>query len=316
MGFAEFPKIFMQREDPHMSKHKPRLFEGAATALITPFRDNGTHIDEAAFRALIEAQIDADIAALVIAGTTGEASTLSEQEHKNLLRIAVEQADGRLPIIAGCGSNDTETMLRRSRTAAEIGCRGLLLVTPYYNKATPAGLIRSFSLVAEKVKLPIILYHVPARTGLTVPTAVFAELAKRENIIAVKEASGSMQTAMEIMAACGEDLDVYTGNDELTVPTVAMGGAGVISVLSGLLPAGMQMLCRLAREGEMQAAAMLQLYYLPLIRALFSEVNPIPVKTALAMCGKCSEEFRLPMCAMSDENKTTLREILEKYGVS
>ena len=299
-----------------MSKHKPRLFEGAATALITPFAEDSRHIDERSFRALVEEQIDAGISALVVAGTTGEASTLTEQEHKNLLRIAIEQTSGRIPIIAGCGSNDTEVMLRRSRTAAEAGCQGLLLVTPYYNKATPAGLIRSFSLVAEKVKLPIILYHVPARTGLTVPIHVFAELAKRENIVAVKEASGSMQTAMEIMAACGDDLDVYTGCDELTAPTLAMGGAGVISVLSGLLPAGMQLLCRLAHEGDYAAAAALQLYYLPLIRALFSEVNPIPVKTALAMCGKCSEEFRLPMCAMSDENKTALRRILEEYGIN
>ena len=299
-----------------MSKNKPRLFEGAATALVTPFEKENQRIDEKAFRALIEEQIDAGIAALVIAGTTGEASTLTESEHKNLLRIALEQAGGRVPIIAGCGSNDTEVMLRRSRNAAEVGCQGLLLVTPYYNKATPTGLIRSFSLVADRVKLPIILYHVPGRTGLNVPVSVFAELSKRENIVAVKEASGSMQTAMEILAACGDDLDVYTGCDELTAPTLAMGGAGVISVLSGLLPAGMQLLCRLAREGDFRAAASLQLYYLPLIHALFSEVNPIPVKTALAMCGKCSEEFRLPMCAMSDENKTTLREILEKYGVS
>lgn len=298
-----------------MSKNKPRLFEGAATALVTPFEKENQRIDEKAFRALIEEQIDAGIAALVIAGTTGEVSTLTESEHKNLLRIALEQAGGRVPIIAGCGSNDTEVMLRRSRNAAEVGCQGLLLVTPYYNKATPTGLIRSFSLVADRVKLPIILYHVPGRTGLNVPVSVFAELSKRENIVAVKEASGSMQTAMEILAACGDDLDVYTGCDELTAPTLAMGGAGVISVLSGLLPAGMQLLCRLAREGDFRAAASLQLYYLPLIHALFSEVNPIPVKTALAMCGKCSEEFRLPMCAMSDENKTTLCGILEKYGI-
>ena len=298
-----------------MSKHKPRLFEGAATALITPFEREKQQIDERAFRALIEEQIRAGISALVIAGTTGEASTLNEQEHKRLLRVAVEQTAGRVPVVAGCGSNDTDVMLHRSRNAAEVGCQGLLLVTPYYNKATPTGLIRSFFMVADRVKLPIILYHVPARTGLNVPISVFSELSKHENIVAVKEASGSIQTAMEIMAACGDDLDIYTGNDELTVPTIAMGGAGVISVLSGLLPAGMQMLCRLAREGEMQAAAMLQLYYLPLIRALFCEVNPIPVKTALSLCGKCSEEFRLPMCAMSEENKTMLSDTLSRFGI-
>ena len=298
-----------------MSKNKPRLFEGAATALITPFEKDGQWIDEKAFRALTEEQIDAGISALVIAGMTGEASTLTESEHKNLLRIAVEQAGGRVPVIAGCGSNDTEVMLRRSRNAAEVGCQGLLLVTPYYNKATPTGLIRSFSLVADRVRLPIILYHVPGRTGLNVPISVFAQLSKHERIVGVKEASGSMQTAMEIMAACGDDLDIYTGCDELTAPTLAMGGAGVISVLSGLLPAGMQLLCRLAREGETAAAARLQLYYLPLIRALFSEVNPIPVKTALSLCGKCSEEFRLPMCAMSEENRTALRETLDKFGI-
>ena len=298
-----------------MSKHKPRLFEGAATALITPFLEEGKCVDEPAFRALIETQIDADISALVIAGTTGEASTITESEHKALLRVAVDQVAGRIPVIAGCGSNVTEVMLRRSQNAAEVGCQGLLLVTPYYNKATPAGLIKSFGLVADRVKLPIILYHVPPRTGLTVPVWVFSELAKRENIVAVKEASGSMQIAEDILAACGDDLDLYTGNDELTLPTIAIGGAGVISVLSNLLPAGMQLLCRLTREGDLAAASALQLYYMPLIHALFSEVNPIPVKTALAMCGRCTEDFRLPMCPMSEESKSTLRVVLDKYGI-
>ncbi len=298
-----------------MSKHKPRLFEGAATALITPFTDGGKRLDEVALKHLIEVQIGAGIAALVIAGTTGEASTLNEVEHRHLLRLTVEQVAGRVPVIAGCGSNDTEVMLRRCQNAAAVGCGGLLLVTPYYNKATPRGLITSFGMVADRVKLPIILYHVPARTGLTVPVSVFSELAKWENIVAVKEASGSMQTAMDIMAACGDDLDIYSGNDELTQPTVAMGGAGVISVLSNLLPAGMQLLCRLAKEGDIAASSTLQLYYLPLIKALFSEVNPIPVKTALAMVGQCTEDFRLPMCPMTEENKDALRTVLERYGI-
>ena len=296
-----------------MSKHKARLFEGAATALITPFRDG--QVDEHATRALIETQIAGGISALVMSGTTGEASTLTEEEHKDLLRIAVEQTSGRVPVIAGCGSNNTEVMLRRSRNAAEVGCAGLLLVTPYYNKATPEGMIRSFGLVADQVKLPIILYHVPPRTGLTVAPQVFAELAKRENIVAVKEASGNVRTSQEILELCSDDLDVYAGDDDLTLATIAVGGAGVISVLSNLLPAGVSLLCRLAAQGDLHAASQLQRYYLPLIRALFAQVNPIPVKTALAMCGACREEFRLPLCELGEKEKSTVRGILEQSGI-
>lgn len=296
-----------------MSKHKPRLFEGAATALITPFRDGA--IDEEAVRALIEAQIAGGIAALVMSGTTGEASTLNEEEHAALMRLAVETAAGRVPIIAGCGSNNTEVMLRRAANAAAAGCDGLLLVTPYYNKATPAGMLRSFGLVADQIKLPIILYHVPPRTGLTVAPQVFAELAKRDNIVAVKEASGNVRTAQDILQACDGALDVYAGDDDLTLATIAVGGAGVISVLSGLLPAGVSMLCRLALQGDLPAAAALQRHYLPLIRALFAQVNPIPVKTALAMCGACREEFRLPLCGMSEDERAALQEVLAQYGI-
>lgn len=295
-----------------MEPKKP-LFEGVGTALITPFCDGG--LDMHAFEQLIRKQLDAGVDALIVAGTTGEASTLSEAEHKLLLQSAVYHVGGAVPVIAGCGSNDTEKMRRLSANARICGCDGLLLVTPYYNKATPEGLIASYRAVADENDLPILLYYVPSRTGLTVAPAVWAKLAEHPRIVGLKDASGSISYLADTMAACGKALGYYSGNDDLIHPTIAMGGQGVISVLSNLIPAAVRMLTRLSLTGENKKAAELQLFYLPLIRALFSEVNPIPVKTALSVLGLCREEFRLPLCPISDAGRARLLREMSAAGV-
>lgn len=295
-----------------MEPKKP-LFEGVGTALITPFCDGG--LDMHAFEQLIRKQLDAGVDALIVAGTTGEASTLSEAEHKLLIQSAVYHVGGAVPVIAGCGSNDTEKMRRLSANARICGCDGLLLVTPYYNKATPEGLIASYRAVADENDLPILLYYVPSRTGLTVAPAVWAKLAEHPRIVGLKDASGSISYLADTMAACGKALGYYSGNDDLIHPTIAMGGQGVISVLSNLVPAAVRMLTRLSLAGENKKAAELQLFYLPLIRALFSEVNPIPVKTALSVLGLCREEFRLPLCPISDAGRAHLLREMSAAGV-
>lgn len=296
-----------------MSKNKPTVFEGAATALITPFRDGG--IDFGAMKNLIEFQIAGNIDALVIAGTTGEGSTLTDEEHKEVLRFAVETVAGRVPVIAGTGSNDTAYGIELSKYACEIGCDALLLVTPYYNKATPKGLIRSFLATADAATKPCILYNVPSRTGCNITLPVYRELAKHERIVAVKEASGNLSAIAGILAECGDDLDVYSGNDDQIVPIMSLGGKGVISVVSGLLPEMTHRMCRLMLDGKTADAAALQLAYLKLINALFCEVNPIPVKAASALMGLCAPEIRLPLCEMEDGNHEMLQGVLRQYGL-
>ncbi len=296
-----------------MSKNKPTVFEGAATALITPFRDGG--IDFGAMKNLIEFQIAGGIDALVIAGTTGEGSTLTDEEHKEVLRFAVETVAGRVPVIAGTGSNDTAYGIELSKYACEIGCDALLLVTPYYNKATPKGLIRSFLATADAATKPCILYNVPSRTGCNITLPVYRELAKHEQIVAVKEASGNLSAIAGILAECGDDLDVYSGNDDQIVPIMSLGGKGVISVVSGLLPEMTHRMCRLMLDGKTADAAALQLAYLKLINALFCEVNPIPVKAASALMGLCAPEIRLPLCEMEDGNHEMLQGVLRQYGL-
>ena len=292
---------------------KNRVFTGAATAIITPLTARG--IDYAEFGRLIDWQIENGIDAIVTVGTTGEGSTLTDEEHRAAIKFTVERVAGRVPVIAGTGSNDTAYAIDLTKYACEVGADAMLLVTPYYNKATQEGMYRSFASVADVSTKPCILYNVPSRTGCNLLPATVARLAEHPNIVAIKEASGNISQIAELFSLCGDKIDVYSGNDDQIIPILSLGGVGVISVLSNLLPAGMQLLCRLMREGDCQAATALQLYYLPLIHALFSEVNPIPVKTALAMSGRCTEEFRLPMCAMSEENKSTLRGILERYGI-
>ena len=294
-----------------MSKLKPTIFTGAATAIITPFK-NGS-IDYASFKNIIEQQISGSIDAIVVAGTTGEAATLTHEEHMECMKFVVDTVAGRVPVIAGTGSNDTAYGIELSKYACEIGVDALLLVTPYYNKATPKGLINSFIATAEATDKPIILYNVPSRTGCNIPLSVYKELAKHERIVAVKEASGNISAIAELIAECGDSLDIYSGNDDQIVPIMSLGGKGVISVLSNVLPKETHDMTRFCLEGDFKSAAELQLKYLDLINALFCEVNPIPAKTAMAEMGFCDVEMRLPLCEMADATKERLIISLKKH---
>lgn len=296
-----------------MSKLKPTIFTGAATAIITPFK-NGS-IDYPSFKKIIEQQIAGSIDAIVVAGTTGEAATLTHEEHMECMKFAVDTVAGRVPVIAGTGSNDTAYAIELSQYACEIGADALLLVTPYYNKATPKGLINNFIATAEATNKPIILYNVPSRTGCNIPLSVYKELAKHERIVAVKEASGNISAIAELIAECGDSLDIYSGNDDQIVPIMSLGGKGVISVLSNVLPKETHDMTMFCLDGDFKSAAELQLRYLDLINALFCEVNPIPAKTAMAEMGFCDVEMRLPLCEMEDATKARLMASLKKHGL-
>ena len=290
---------------------KQTIFSGAAAAVITPFL-NG-RVDFVSLGRIIEFQIANGTDAIVICGTTGESSTLTDKEHRECIRFAVEKTAGRVPVIAGTGSNDTAYAIELSRYACDAGADALLLVTPYYNKATPSGLVRNFTAVADAVNKPIILYNVPSRTGVNITVPVYRELAKHENISAVKEASGNISQIAQLFAECGELLDIYSGNDDQIVPVMSLGGKGVISVLSNVMPRETHDICRLFLEGKVHESAALQLSLLDLIDSLFCEVNPIPVKTAMAELGFCSEEMRLPLCEMEPENRKRLTESLKRH---
>lgn len=296
-----------------MSRYKQSVFTGAATAIITPFKSGA--IDKENFKKIIENQIAEGIDAIVVTGTTGEAATLSHEEHTDCMKYVVDTVAGRVPVIAGTGSNDTAYGIELSQAACEIGADALLLVTPYYNKATPKGLIKSFIETADKTTKPIILYNVPSRTGCNIPLAVYRELSKHERIVAVKEASGNMSAIAELISECGDYLDVYSGNDDQIVPIMSLGGKGVISVLSNILPKETHEIAQHCLDDRYTEAAKLQLYYLKLINALFCEVNPVPIKTAMAEIGMCDIEMRLPLCEMDDANKAKLLSIMHGYGL-
>lgn len=294
-----------------MSMTKPTIFTGAAVAVITPFKNNA--IDYPAFDRILEDQIARATDAIVVAGTTGEAATLTHEEHVELIAHAVETVAGRVPVIAGTGSNDTAYGIELSRAACEVGADALLLVTPYYNKATPKGLIRNFLETADATNKPIILYNVPSRTGVNIPLSVYRELAKHERIVAVKEASGNISAVAALAAECGRDLDIYSGNDDQIVPILSLGGKGVISVLSNVMPTETHAIVADYLSGNTARATAKQLELLDLINALFCEVNPVPAKTAMAMMGFCTEEFRLPLCEMDDANRAHLADVLKKH---
>jgi len=296
-----------------MSKLKKSVFTGAATAIITPFK-NGA-IDFESFGKIIEEQIKGGIDGIVVAGTTGEAATLTHEEHCECIKYVVEKVEGRVPVIAGTGSNDTAYANELSKYACDVGADALLLVTPYYNKATPKGLIKNFLDTAENTNLPIILYNVPSRTGCNITLPVYKELAKHERIVAVKEASGNLSAIAELIAECGDSYDIYSGNDDQIVPIMSLGGKGVISVLSNILPKETHDICEFCLSDNYKAAAELQLKYLRLINALFCEVNPIPVKTAMAELGKCGIEMRLPLCEMEDANKAKLIAAMKAHNI-
>ena len=296
-----------------MSKLKKTIFTGAATAIITPFKQG--KIDYDSFGKIIEDQIANKIDAIVVAGTTGEAATLTHEEHCECMRYVVEKVEGRVPVIAGTGSNDTAYGIELSQYACEVGADALLLVTPYYNKATPKGLIKNFLETAEKTTKPIILYNVPSRTGCNIPLSVYKELAKHERIVAVKEASGNISAIAELISECGDSFDIYSGNDDQIVPIMSLGGKGVISVLSNVLPRETHEMVQMCLDNNYHGATEMQLHYLKLINALFCEVNPVPVKTAMAELGWCDVEMRLPLCEMDDANKAKLLSIMKGYGL-
>ncbi len=292
---------------------KNTVFSGAATAIVTPLNANG--IDFEQFGKMIDWQIDAGIDAIVVAGTTGEGSTLTDEEHKEAIKFCVEKVNGRVPVIAGTGSNDTAYAIELSKYACEVGADALLLVTPYYNKATQKGLIQSFLAVADVSTKPCILYNVPSRTGCNLLPETVAELAKHEKIVAIKEASGNLSQIAKLISLCGDSIDVYSGNDDQIVPIMALGGKGVISVLSNVLPTETSEMCRYMLDGNTAKAAEMQLKYIELIDALFCEVNPIPVKAACAAMGYCDNYLRLPLTPMEPQNEAKLLSAMKNAGV-
>lgn len=287
-----------------MSLHKKTLFTGVATALITPFCEG--RIDYAALDGLIERQVAGGASAILVAGTTGEGSTLSMEEHRDLVAYAKKKLNGRLPLLAGCGSNATDRAVRLARILGEAGADALLSVTPYYNKASDRGLVLHYQTIADAAPCPIIPYNVPSRTGVRLGMKHYRELAKHENIVGVKEASGDLELVAALCSECGDKLDVYTGNDQQTFATYKLGGQGVISVLSNLLPREMAELCRLCKAGEDRLAAERQRALLPQMNALFCEVNPIPVKYVASRMELCAAEYRLPLCPPTPTNAREL----------
>ena len=290
------------------------IFKGIATALITPFTARG-EVDYEAYGRIIDWQIESGIDALVSCGTSGEGPTLSDEEHKEVVRFCVERAAGRVPVIAGTGSNDTAYAIELTRFACDVGADAMLVVTPYYNKATQEGLYRSFTAIADASTKPLILYNVPSRIGCNIQPATYARLAEHENIRAIKEANGNISSVVETLSLVGGKLDMYSGNDDQIVPILSMGGAGCISVLSNILPRETCEICRRFFAGDVQGAAQLQMRYLPLIQALFCEVNPIPVKAAMAAMGYCADVLRLPLTPMEDANRARLLACMRKEGL-
>lgn len=293
---------------------KNTIFTGAAIAIITPMNADGS-INYKKLGELIDFQIENHTDAIVICGTTGEASTMTDEEHLECIRFAVEKTAHRVPVIAGTGSNDTKYAADLSREAESAGVDGLLLVTPYYNKTTQSGLIAHFTAVANAVNIPIILYNIPGRTGMNMDVATVKALAKHPNIVAVKEASGNISYAAKLIAECGDMIDVYSGNDDMIVPIMSLGGKGVISVLSHVIPKETHDMVQLCLDNNFAEAAKLQIEYLDLINNLFIEVNPIPVKAAVNMMGMDAGPCRLPLCEMSEEHKAVLQASMKRHGL-
>ena len=289
------------------------LFKGSGVAIVTPF-NNGT-VDLPALGRLLDFQLENGTDAIVVCGTTGEASTMTYHERMRTIAFCVEHVDGRVPVIAGSGSNATEIAVTLSRDAERAGADGLLLVTPYYNKATQAGLIRHYQTIADAVSRPCVLYNVPSRTGVNIAPETYAELAKHPNINGVKEASGNFGNIQRTRNLCPQDFSIWSGNDDETAPICLLGGAGVISVAANVLPAEMHALAKLCLEGDFASAGTLQLYLKDFCDTMFCEVNPIPVKTALNLLGWEAGDLRLPLCGPSEENRARIRRTLVKYGL-
>lgn len=292
---------------------KQTLFTGSAVAIVTPFSNES--VDYEALGRLLQFQLSSGTDAVVVCGTTGEAATLSYAERMAVIQYVVDQVNGRVPVIAGSGANNTETAITLSRDAAQSGVDGLLVVTPYYNKATQTGLLRHFTAVADSVEKPVILYNVPSRTGVSIAAETYEKLSRHPRIVGVKEASGNFSLLQRTRRLCAEDFSIWSGNDEDTAAVCLLGGKGVISVAANVVPAEMHALVDACLKNDFRKAGELQLKLHRLCELLFCEVNPIPVKTALAMMGYCSGTLRLPLCEMSPENRLALQEGLQTYGL-
>ena len=292
---------------------KKVIFKGCGTAIITPFTEDGVNFEE--FRKMIEFQINEGVDSIVVCGTTGESSTMSTEEKKETIKFAIDVANKRVPIIAGTGGNCTKSAIEMSKYAESVGADAVLVVTPYYNKTTQAGLIAHYKAIAESISIPVILYNVPSRTGLNIAPATYLELSKVDNIVATKEASGNISQIAEIANLCGDNLAIYSGNDDQVLPILSLGGLGVISVLSNIIPKDVHNMVKYFLDGNIKEATKLQIDTLKLTSALFSEVNPIPVKAACNMIGFNAGIPRLPLVEMTNAGKEKLKNEMVNYGI-
>ncbi len=292
---------------------KTTLFEGSGVAIVTPFTKDGAAVDYNLLGSLLEFQISNKTDAIIICGTTGEASTLDNEEHLNVIKYTVDKVAKRIPVIAGAGSNDTAHCLYLSQEAIKAGADALLLVTPYYNKTSQKGLLRHYQYVADRVDKPIMLYNVPARTNLNISVEVCKELSKHPNIVAIKEASGLLDHTAMIAAACGDDLAVYAGNDDIILPVMSLGGKGVISVVANMLPEVTHNIVELYNKGEFDKSRKLFFDLLPLIKSLFFDVNPVPIKYCMNKIGVNAGDLRMPLCEMDDKIKASVDKVLDEY---
>ncbi len=290
------------------------MFKGSIVALVTPF--SGDKIDEKTIRKLIEFHIKNGTSAIVPCGTTGESATLTYEEHDRVIEVCIEAAGGRIPIIAGTGSNSTAEAIMMTKHAEKAGANATLQVAPYYNKPTQKGLYEHFKAVSESIKFPIMLYNIASRTGVNIEPETIAKLARDcKNIVAVKEASGNLEQMLRVKALCGKDFDLLSGDDALTLPVLSIGGTGVISVVANIVPQDVTDLVSAFEKGELEKAENLNLKLLPLTKAMFIETNPIPVKTAMGLMKLCEPDLRLPMCSMLAENEAKLKKAMKDYGL-
>ncbi|MBR3624446.1 MAG: 4-hydroxy-tetrahydrodipicolinate synthase [Selenomonadaceae bacterium] len=291
---------------------KKVIFQGAGVAIVTPFSDTGINFDE--FDRIIEDQITNGTAAIIVTGTTGESATMSDEEHRAAIKFVVDNVNHRIPVIAGTGSNETAYAIELTKYAKEVGADAALVVTPYYNKCSQKGLIRHYNMIAD-AGLPVILYSVPSRTGVSFKTETYKELSKHPNIVAVKEANGDLSSVLRTRYACGDELHVYSGNDDQIVPILSLGGKGVISVLSNVAPKAVHDICALYFEGKTEESSKLQIEYSDLVDALFCEVNPIPVKTAMNLIGYNAGKLRMPLTEPEEKSVEQIKKALKNHGL-
>ena len=292
---------------------KQKIFAGSGVAIITPFTENGINFEE--LGRIIEDQIAGGTDAIVITGTSGESATMSDEEHRQAIKYAVDKVNKRIPVVAGAGSNETAYAVELAKHAEEVGADAILVVTPYYNKCTQNGLVAHYYKIADSVNIPLILYNVPSRTGVNIKPETYAKLAKHPRIVGVKEANGDLTSVLRTRAACGDDLYIYSGNDDQNVPILSLGGVGAISVLANVAPKVAHDMCQLYFDGKVQESSKLQIEYADLIDALFCEVNPIPVKTAMRLMGYNVGELRMPLSEMEESNLEILKKSMKAHGL-